>query len=517
VARIQIKGGEFPIEKIFSNDFVFHIPLYQRPYAWEREEAEELLDDLLGFLGAGTEKIEDLSPYFLGSIVVIKEDFKPEAEVVDGQQRLTTLTILLSAIRSRLAGEQNKAQVKFAEALTDYLYEKGSPVSQTQDRFRLSLKEKDNEFFRDYIQREGEIEKLRAMGASKLNDSQKNISQNAITLLDRLKKESTATCTRLAQFTIKQCFLVVVSTPDFASAYRTFMVLNNRGRDLSHSDILKAQIIGEIPETDRPEYGKRWEKSEELLGREAFKDLFSHIRAIYQQNKLKGTVLDEFRKSVMKEVTDKKKLVDEVIKPFAESYADIKEADYENTTGAAEVNQLLKWLDRIDHADWLPPAILFMTKQRNKPTALKDFFKDLERLATSLMLLRATVNERIARYGRVMEAINKNEDLYQTNSPLQLTSTEKAEAIKVLDGDVYNLLPKVRTYILLRLDTELAAPGVAHQYDLITVEHVLPQNPGSKSEWERWFPDPKVREDVVHRLGNLALLNRKKNSSASNQ
>jgi uncharacterized protein with ParB-like and HNH nuclease domain len=150
MAHIQIKGGERPIDQIFGKEFVFRIPLYQRPYSWQREHAEELLDDLLGSLGVGTEAIDDLNPYFLGSIVVIKEDHKPDAEVVDGQQRLTTLTIMLSAIRSHLVAESDTALVKFADGLTDYLYEKGNPVLETPDRFRLSLRKQDEVFFRDY-------------------------------------------------------------------------------------------------------------------------------------------------------------------------------------------------------------------------------------------------------------------------------------------------------------------------------------------------------------------------------
>jgi hypothetical protein len=144
MARIQIKGGEYPIGKIFSKEFVFRIPLYQRPYAWQQQQAEELLDDLLGFLGAGTEQITDLNPYFLGNIVVIKEDHKPDADVVDGQQRLTTLTILLSAIRSLMAQED-------AKGLTDFIYEKGNAIEETPDRFRLTLRARDAEFFRDYV------------------------------------------------------------------------------------------------------------------------------------------------------------------------------------------------------------------------------------------------------------------------------------------------------------------------------------------------------------------------------
>ncbi len=76
--------------------------MYQRPYAWEVEQAETLLDDLLSFLGDGVEPVDEVNPYFLGSIVLIKSDGLPEAEVVDGQQCLTTLTILLAALREIL-------------------------------------------------------------------------------------------------------------------------------------------------------------------------------------------------------------------------------------------------------------------------------------------------------------------------------------------------------------------------------------------------------------------------------
>ncbi len=99
MSTVKIQATEYPIQKVFSNDFVFTIPLYQRPYAWTTEQAGELLQDLIVSLGDGNEPIDDINPYFLGSIVLIKAD-KPDAQVVDGQQRLSTLTILLSALRT---------------------------------------------------------------------------------------------------------------------------------------------------------------------------------------------------------------------------------------------------------------------------------------------------------------------------------------------------------------------------------------------------------------------------------
>src|ERR1700753_1081023 len=113
MGNVNIHGAEYPLLKIFSDDFFFQVPLYQRPYAWTTEQSEELLEDLITFAGSGQERLEELNPYFLGSIVLIKGD-GPEAQIVDGQQRLTTLTILLSVLRSL-------TPPKYASDLTPFL------------------------------------------------------------------------------------------------------------------------------------------------------------------------------------------------------------------------------------------------------------------------------------------------------------------------------------------------------------------------------------------------------------
>src|SRR5438128_2253848 len=94
MSKMNIRGSEYPIKKIFSDDFVFTIPLYQRAYAWTTEESEELFQDLMRAMDGYEGSIDDLPPYFLGSIVLIKGD-EALAEVIDGQQRLTTLTIFI--------------------------------------------------------------------------------------------------------------------------------------------------------------------------------------------------------------------------------------------------------------------------------------------------------------------------------------------------------------------------------------------------------------------------------------
>jgi uncharacterized protein with ParB-like and HNH nuclease domain len=107
---------EEPVQKVFSDDYVFHIPDYQLPYSWTEEHARELMEDLLAHIQAHPGPIAAMPPYFLGSIVLIKGD-TPRADVVDGQQRLTTLTLLLAAIRANV-------DPKLRDDITKRLYEK---------------------------------------------------------------------------------------------------------------------------------------------------------------------------------------------------------------------------------------------------------------------------------------------------------------------------------------------------------------------------------------------------------
>ena len=145
MSRMSIRGSEYPMRKIFSDDFVFTIPLYQRPYSWTTEESEEMLEDLLRAMEGSEETIDELSPYFLGSIVLIKGD-EPDAQVIDGQQRLPTLTMLLSALRSLIKSDD-------AEGLTSFLCEKGNIVTGTPTRYRLTLRNQDATFFKTYVKR----------------------------------------------------------------------------------------------------------------------------------------------------------------------------------------------------------------------------------------------------------------------------------------------------------------------------------------------------------------------------
>lgn len=500
----RLTAHEHPIHEIFSNNFVFTIPDYQRPYSWNTEKAGELLDDLLDAMGQENAPVSGLNPYFLGSVVLIKAQ-TADAEVVDGQQRLTTLTILVSAIRS-LANPERRP------FLSKVMYQEGDPYIGNADTFRLTLRDRDAEFFREYVQRDEGLQKLENL-TDALSDSQQNIRDNTLHLKEKLQALDEDKREALAQFVLTRCYLVAVSTPDLDSAYRIFSVLNNRGLELSHADILKAEVIGAVPETDRSNYADKWEEIEEDLGRDSFQSLFGHLRMIFRKAKAQGTLLEEFQ-AYVRPKEDPTAFIDDTLRPMARALGEITGACFESATEAEQINAVARNLLLIDNNDWLPPAIRFLSLHRNQPELLLKCLKDLERLAAGTMIIRTNFNRRMERYGRLLRALESSKDLFEEGSPLQLTEEERTQAVEILDGDLYNTM--IRRPILLRLDGMLADEGATYDRNVITIEHVLPQNPASDSVWLQWFSDEDERLRATHRISNLVLLSRRKNSRAQN-
>jgi len=521
MSQVSIEGKEHFIKEIFSDSFEFFMPLYQRPYSWDTERAEALLNDLwTAALEDEKTDIQNLEPYFLGCIVLIKDKDKSKSEIVDGQQRITTLTILLSALRASLPDEK-------ANLIETFLYQKGNAIAGTENRYRLTLRDKDEQFFQNNIQNPEGIQKISFLNITDLNDSQKLIRENALLFLQRLQEPTNSETEylfnsitnisddqkfRLAQFIIQRCLLVVVSTPTLETAYRIFSILNDRGFNISLTDILKADLIGKITkEQQQKKYTNKWEEIEEKLTRKDFAELFSHIRTISRKAKASKNILEELHEYVItKQMTsaNAKDFIDKTLEPYANAFMRIKKSESNK-----ELKDLFSWLNEINNFDWLPPAIYFLSHSNKTEESCLDFFYKLERLAACLMIIKADTNQRIARYNQLLNAIERG-NISGIDTVLQLSSKEQEKLIKNLDGDVY-LMQNIRRYILLRLDRMLSTGGASYDYKITTVEHILPQNPPQNSEWSQLFPTA-VREKYLHRLGNLVLLTTEKNTKAQN-
>jgi uncharacterized protein with ParB-like and HNH nuclease domain len=228
-----IEAHERTIGHIFSDAYAFEIPPYQRPYAWEEDQVRELLSDLLNAMDNTS---SSGGVYFLGSIVLIKSPNDPQSKVVDGQQRLTTLTILLSVLRDLT----NDPEAKLSRR--SYVYQKANQDSGTEDRFRLLLRQRDRPFFQNTIQNPCATDHL--PDPETLQGSLKHIAENAHFLRAELQLVDEKRRNALIAFVIQRCYLVVVAVPTAEAARRIFTVLNARGLDLTPTDYLKGRSSG---------------------------------------------------------------------------------------------------------------------------------------------------------------------------------------------------------------------------------------------------------------------------------
>ncbi|WP_407272850.1 type II toxin-antitoxin system SpoIISA family toxin [Radiobacillus sp. PE A8.2] len=308
-----------------------------------------------------------------------------------------------------------------------------------------------------------------------------------------------------------KCYLVVVSTPDFDSAYRIFSVLNDRGLDLSHSDILKVEVIGKLHKNEQDKFNEMWEDAEEYLGRDTFNELFSHVRMIYLKFKLRSTIIKEFRDYV-KPSENPKDFIENKLVPFSNAFKSILEMDYKSANNADEINNHFYWLLKIDNRDWVPAAILFLSKYENDSPRLLKFFKDLERLAMAMMILRYNINQRIERFRNLLIEIEDGKNLYIEKSSLQLTNEEKRLIVKQLDGDLYQM-KKVRLPVLLKLDSLLSDDWIILTQVtaiVILVDLALLQNPNITKIWKAEFAHEEQVKKTILESRRTAIMDESK-------
>lgn len=503
----QLEAAEISVGKLFtSGDFEFVIPEYQRPYAWGTEESLQLLSDLTDALNRDIHE-----PYFLGSIVLVKSPGMPRSEVIDGQQRVTTLTLLLSLLRDLVTNEDLRRDIhKLIE----------EPAVEWDDkpaRPRLQLRPRDNQFFFEHVQTVGSTPNLIELSDNiPETDSQRGLRDNAKALHAELVQWTPERLKGLFRLIAGRAFLVTVSTPDLNSAYRIFSVMNARGLPLSPQDIFKSQVIGATSEQEKQHYADRWERLEENLGRDEFGDLFLYIRAIKARTRGVKSLLQEFPEQVLNNYlpNNGSGFIREVLEPFARADIRLLAQDFQGDDPHwGQVNDWLKRLDQLDNDDWRPPALWALTEHGEDAEFLVAFFAKLERLAASMLVRRVYATPRQQRY---MELLNQLADGQGLDSAsFELTDSERAETLDRINGEIY-LATRVRRYVLLRLDSVLAEdPGASYDHRIITVEHVLPQTLAADSQWSKDFSE----EDAAtwtHRLGNLLLLNRRANSRAQN-
>lgn len=512
----EIKAAKKEIKSIFS-DFWFLVPGYQRSYVWETDNIQDLLDDLWF---AYENKPEN--EYFLGSLVLKKtnkEDFN-EYEVLDGQQRLTTFFLLMAVLRDISEDERLKGVCQ------NRIYQEANPYEGTPERLRIVYEIRDNVegFIKEYILEKGRTLNPKIEENIKSDNTSISHMANAINEMKSFfSDKETKQIEGFGVFLALKLIFIYVSTESREDAFRMFTILNNRGIPLTSADILKSTNIGAIPTIKEQEkYAKKWEEIEGNLGKD-FDRFLSFIRTVLVKDKARLNLLDEFEKNIYekeweeKGITKKgllergKKTID-----FIERYYDIYDKTIlEPKLSSNEYNNLITIMNiGLPSSDWIPPVLLFTDKFREN--RLPDFLRKLELKFTSDWLSQYTSTERIKNMNEILKEIEKEGqtvDNLLNNKELFKISKENFENA-LNRKDFYK--KKYAKYILLKYDfLKSSNTALISNYRNISIEHILPQNPDENSQWQRDFTENEI-EDLKHNLGNLILINGKKNTSLGN-
>lgn len=496
---------------LLSHPHELRVPDYQRPFSWTTLEAAQLLDDLTSAINEQTGNESEDEAYFLGSVLLIdstrKSDSAPNPEpakpldIVDGQQRLVTATILLSVIRD-IADDRGLA---LAREIEPHIWARRSRAIVP----RLVPRYSEAGFIRAYVQEPRasanmpDAEELPA-NEERLLDVREHLAEELVDYTDEA-------LIGLTRYLLDFCFMSVITTNTIDRAHRIFTVLNNRGRPLTRNDILKAQILGAIPADRRPDYTTTWDRIEQRLGAR-FESLFSHIRTTEGHGR--NRVIDSVSEVVAASGTAER-FFDEVLSPCADIYATILDCGRSAFPSHPEIQQYLTYLAWLGSEDWVPPLMTFWRDCRGEPTALEAMLRRLDRLAYGLRLLGYGTDKRQTRLNAVLTAVREGRALDEGEPAFGLSK----EDLRNIHFNLRSLYPRNQMtckLVLLRVNEQLSGPIAGIEPGDFTVEHVLPQKPGRTSEWRTWFPSADEREECTQSLGNLILISRAANERAKN-
>ena len=522
----EIKCEKKVIREIFN--MWYCIPDYQRAYVWDTDQVRDLLDDTISAYRENKE-----AQYFLGSMVLkINEKSEnnvsyTEYELLDGQQRITTVFLILACMRDMLT-----AYPQYQNSLAGFVYQAEDAILQQPERMRIifNIRSDVRDFVNEHIKPlHGTCDSALLkdkMQAKDVNISIRNMA-NAMLVAHEFLEENKSEIIGYLSYFLNKVLMIYVATEELQDAFQLFTVLNNRGVKLSSSDILKAENLKELSAADRTSWATRWEEMETYFG-EDFDKFLSHIRTILVKKKQTTTLLkefDEFVYSNQEYDRTQKKYVPrtpilrrgrdtfELLYSYYHTYQEVFDTDHSVVTGDYEITNYLKLMETGFGADyWIAPVLDYYRKYRRR--GFVAFLKALDRKLSADWITAATPTVRM----EIVNAILREIEASQDSAALLQSKTftiNKSDFERVINGDIYGR--SFAKYLLLKLDliyrgssTPMIPQAIA------SIEHILPRNPSADSQWVKDFSAAE-REEWTNKLGNLVLISRRKNTSQGNR
>ena len=502
---IQFATSAVTVSQLLSGSHTYRMPEFQRPYSWPDDRAVQLFDDLESTCVGSSTGASTATEYFLGALIVTQNTPRAPILIVDGQQRLVTLTAILAILRDHLP------QGEFRDRLQERIERPADQAADYQRSPRMELREIDQDEFVRWVVTDGGTTCL--PGASEMRSTAR--------LLDALNqlranfpKTNQDFIRRLATFILNNCSFVLITANSMDDAYKLFKSVNNPGLPLNDLSLARTELLGPSAHDPRlcAQIASAWDEIEEQIGEEEFRkyvvtvaslvmpgssdqELFTAIRQISRDSRLSS----EFNRK---------------LREFLLAYRGLDTASIDFGVDSARINRHIACLLNTPFDTWRPAALFWLTQGRSARESL-DFFRALDAICLALQVLNIKGKAIARRFELIMDAIANNTVTSRTTSPIYVTESE-ARSIRERIASPLKKAPYLKN-LLLRLNVA-ASPREIPPYlpTEVEIEHILPQRPGPNGTWNKWFPDTSERERLTHLLGNMTLLTSRKNKTASN-
>lgn len=482
----------------------FAIPEYQRPYAWTTDQIQTLFDDLVEYT-SGEEKD---STYFLGTIVAYEND-ENEQEIIDGQQRITSLFLLLRALYSKLSSMSETLQSKnFMRQIEAAMWEQDELTAEVDFEKVLIVSrvvgEEENNIFTNILVT-GETEKGR-------KDTYSENYKLFVELIEDYASKEPELFYWFIQNVLNRAILLPITADSQDTALTIFSTLNDRGLALSDADIFKAKIYNYIDNSQKKDFIEEWKLIDESASNanESIQKLFYYymfylrakendrntttpgIRKYYSQN--------QFEKLYQSDLLTNLRLLVSLWTVINNRIV----VEGENWSENKEILKVLDSLSSYPNEFWKYPVVIYYLRYKNSENFESDFLNFLRNLF-AVLSARYVVTPTINAVKRSI--LNLNASVYQSKTPkfdFSLVDEEEfKEKVKNAHRNTVRMLLKVLAY---QKQEEL----LPEKWE---IEHILPQ------KWQNsFFPDNSEREvrDLIEHIGNKIPFEKKLNIIASN-
>ena len=506
---IQLEG----IGDLISNK-KFRVPAYQRAYAWEQDHVTSLLSDLEDAI-SNKEK-----EYFLGSVVVTSGDTN-RFEVVDGQQRLTTISLVINAIKTVFSLDGDNQMVDSLQA--DFLTSLDRKTRENEPK--LILNEIDNELFQNIIQKDSDHHSISIKKdiKSKTPSNVKLISayQQCFDFFykeSKLQRDSEEYLQNWLDYIQHSAKVILVISPDDSNAFVIFETLNDRGLDLAISDLLKNYLFHKSAER-LEETKNRWAKMTALLESTSDDPLVVTYLRHYAMSQY-GLIREKELFSVLKrKITSKRLAVEfsEKLDKYAVTYSALINANHEywKNYNDLELEKSIKVFNLLGMIQIRPLLLSIINNFINNE--ISKAFKSLVSVAIRYQIVGGIGGGYLENlYAQTAQQITSGKIISAKQIIEEFKNLPTDETFKDAFSIASISKAKVARYYLSEIENYENSEIIPNpDTKVINLEHILPQTYDSNSTWAELFTEDE-HKSYSRRLGNMCLLSAEINSKLDN-